>query len=64
MCDSSAYLLLEGREDLILEHIDHLETKETGIRLVSIFGEEKNLKARIREISLLDHKILLEPLSN
>jgi predicted RNA-binding protein len=64
MCDSSAYLILEGKENLILEHIDHLETKATGIRLISIFGEEKDLEARIRGISLLDHKILLEPLNN
>jgi|WetSurMetagenome_2_1015567.scaffolds.fasta_scaffold738088_2 predicted RNA-binding protein len=64
MCDSSAYLIVEGQEDLVLEHIDHLVSKDTGIKLVNIFGEEKDLKARIKGISLLEHKILLEPLIN
>jgi predicted RNA-binding protein len=27
-----------------------------------MFGEEKTLRARIKVLSLLDHKILLEPL--
>jgi predicted RNA-binding protein len=64
MCDSSVYLLIEGQEDLIIEHIDHIESKDIGLTLISIFGEEKYLKARIKAISLLDHKILLEPLVN
>lgn len=62
MCDSSAYLFTDGEENLILEHVDIVETQEDMIRLVDIFGEEKVLKAKIRKLSLLEHKILFEPL--
>jgi predicted RNA-binding protein len=62
MCESSAYLLKQGGEELILEGIDVLEVEDGLIRLVSMFGEEKTLRARIKVLSLLDHKILLEPL--
>jgi len=64
MCDSSAYLLTKDKETLLLEHIDFFESSENEIRLVSIFGEEKNIKAKIKTLSLLDHKIIFEPLSD
>lgn len=60
MCDSSAYLLSEGKEILLLEHIDFFETSENEIRLVNIFGEEKKINAKIKTLSLLEHKILFE----
>jgi predicted RNA-binding protein len=30
--------------------------------LVDLFGEEKRIKARVKRLSLVDHKIILEPL--
>jgi predicted RNA-binding protein len=62
MCESAAYLLKDGREELILESVDLLESEEGEIRLVNIFGEERRLKARIKALHLVDHRIVLEPL--
>jgi predicted RNA-binding protein len=31
------------------------------LRLISLFGEEKEIEASIHEINLLGHKILLKP---
>jgi predicted RNA-binding protein len=61
MCDSSAYLLSEGKEILLLEHIDFFEASENQIRIVNIFGEEKRINAKIEKLSLLDHKIYFKP---
>ena len=61
MCESSAYVLRDGKEELILESIDLLENKEGLIRMVSMFGEEKTIKAKVKVLSLVDHKIVLEP---
>ena len=61
MCDSSAYLLSEGKEILLLEHIDFFEASENEIRLVNIFGEEKRINAKIINLSLLEHKICFKP---
>ena len=63
MCESTAYLLKEGQEELILENVDLFETGDEYIRLVDIFGEEKKLKAKVKSLSLVDHKIILEPLN-
>lgn len=62
MCEAAAYLLKEGREELVLENIDLIECEEDQIKLVNIFGEQKKLKAKIKVFSLADHKIILEPM--
>ena len=60
MCESSAYIIKDGKEELVLESVDVLENEEDAITLVNIFGEQKRLKARIKSLSLVDHKIILE----
>ncbi|MBN1626187.1 MAG: CooT family nickel-binding protein [Deltaproteobacteria bacterium] len=62
MCDSSAYILTDGKETLLLEHIDFIESSGDEVFLIDIFGEEKRIKGRIKSLSLLEHKILFEPL--
>jgi predicted RNA-binding protein len=62
MCEAAAYLLKEGREELLLESVDVLKSEDGRIILIDIFGEEKNVKATIKSLSLVNHKILLEPL--
>ena len=62
MCEAIAYLLKDGQEELLLEGVDLVEPEEDGnIKLVSIFGEQKVVQARIKKMALVDHKILLEP---
>lgn len=60
MCESSAYILKDGKEELVLESVDILEHEEGAVNLVNIFGEQKRVKARIKSLSLVDHKIVLE----
>lgn len=60
MCESSAYIMNDGKEELILESVDVLENGEDAINLVNIFGEQKRVRARIKSLSLVDHKIILE----
>jgi predicted RNA-binding protein len=60
MCEASAYIIRDGREELVLESVDVLEPENGNIRLVSIFGEQKVLPAKIKKLALVDHKIILE----
>ncbi|GBC64101.1 RNA-binding protein [Desulfonema ishimotonii] len=62
MCEANAYLIEGSETQLIMESVDTVEPDENGISLVSIFGEQKFLKARIRSMALVDHKIYLEKL--
>ena len=63
MCEASAFIIKDGEEELILESVDVLENEGDEINMVNIFGEQKRIKARIKSLSLVDHRIVLEPLN-
>ena len=60
MCEASAFIVKDGQEELVLESVDVLEQENGTVRLVNIFGEQKVLPAKIKKLSLVDHKIILE----
>jgi predicted RNA-binding protein len=62
MCEAAAYVLRNGREEIFLESVDVLECKGNDIRMVNIFGEQKDFRGKVKALSLVDHKIILEPL--
>jgi predicted RNA-binding protein len=60
MCEANVYLVKEGKEELVLEDISILRPEKDELYLQNIFGEQKRIKARIKEMNLIDHRILLE----
>ncbi|OEU69901.1 MAG: RNA-binding protein [Desulfuromonadales bacterium C00003093] len=60
MCEANAYLIEGEEEKLVMESVDTVEPEEDGVKLSSIFGEQKFLKARIHSLSLVDHKVFLK----
>ncbi|PKM83107.1 MAG: RNA-binding protein [Firmicutes bacterium HGW-Firmicutes-14] len=60
MCEANAYILKNGTEELLLEDVDKVIPGEDGILLENIFGQQKIIKARIKEMALVNHKIILE----
>jgi len=61
MCEANAYLLTDGREELIMESVDIVEPESDETwRLVGIFGDRKTVKGRIKVMNLVDHKIVFE----
>lgn len=60
MCEANAYLIESGEETLVMENVDILRPEGNGIYLQDIFGGQRTLKARIKEMNLVDHRILLE----
>jgi predicted RNA-binding protein len=59
MCEATAYLLKQGQEELVLKDVDVIEPDGDNLRIVSIFGEQKVLKAEIHSLNLINHKVLL-----
>ncbi len=60
MCEANAYLIEDDEKKLIMEAVDTVEPEGDGIRLISIFGDQKFLKARVHSLSLVDHKVFLK----
>ncbi len=61
MCEANAYIIEEEKEErLIMEAVDCVIPEEEGIRLVSIFGDQKFIKGYIHSLSLVDHKVFIK----
>lgn len=63
MCEANAYLYEDGREELILESVDEVIPTGTEVFLKNIFNQQKTIVGRIRELQLVDHRIVLERFS-
>jgi predicted RNA-binding protein len=62
MCEANAYWFANGEEDLILESVDVVEPQLDGsLLLVNIFGQQKTVKAKLKLMNLVNHKIIFEP---
>jgi len=60
MCEANAYLRQDGKEEILMEMVDKVIPEADGIVLEDIFGRRKVIKARIAELALVDHRIILE----
>lgn len=60
MCEANAYLRKDGQDELFLESVDKVVPHEEGLLLENIFGQRKTIKAIIKEMALVEHKIILE----
>lgn len=60
MCEANAYLVKDGEEKIIMQNVDILRPEKDGIYLQDIFGGQRTIKARIKEMNLVEHRILLE----
>ncbi|KLU65761.1 putative RNA-binding protein [Desulfosporosinus acididurans] len=63
MCETNVYIRTgDDQEELFLEQVDIIEPSEAGLRLVDIFGKQRFINARIKDMNLLNHRIVLEKL--
>lgn len=60
MCEANVYLMNKNIEELLLERVDKIIPKDGEIYLENIFGQRKVVAARIKELHLVDHKVILE----
>lgn len=59
MCEANAYVEKDGREELLLESVNLVEPQaDGGFLLVDIFGQQKTVKARLKRMNLVDHRIV------
>ncbi len=62
MCEAHAFILEDGKERLVLEHVDRVEFEGDQAKLVNIFGEQKTIMGRLKTYNNSESKIVFEPL--
>jgi predicted RNA-binding protein len=60
MCETNAFIWTESGEEPYLDNVDVVRPEEGRVYLKNLFGEQKVFEGRIREITLMKHKILLQ----
>jgi predicted RNA-binding protein len=58
MCEANAYLIKNGEEELIMRSVDILRPEDGMIYIQDVFGEQRWLKAHIKEMNLVEHRIV------
>ena len=61
MCEANVYLIKGEEKQLVMEAVDTVEPEKDGLRLISIFGDQKFIKAQIHSLALIEHDIYLKP---
>jgi predicted RNA-binding protein len=54
-------MVSDGREDLIMEAVDIIKTEGAELFLQGVLGDTIRVKGRIKELRLMEHKIIVEP---
>jgi len=62
MCLSKAYVDRDGEGELLMEEIASLKIEGEKLLFKTVFGEQKEIKASIRQIDFMTHSIFLENL--
>ena len=60
MCEASVFCVKDEKVKLVLADVEVLRPEGEFIFLKNIFGEQKRVKGRIREMNLVEHRILLD----
>lgn len=61
MCEANVYYIdKDGKETLFMEAVDTIVPSEEGLIMENIFSERKTVKAKIKEMALVHHRIVLE----
>ena len=59
MCQTTVYLLENGQEVPVLQDAVSVLPMEDRVKVVSLFGEEKVIQGRIKQVDLLTHRIVI-----
>jgi len=60
MCEADAFVLIDGKEEKLLENVDLVSLEGDDVKLVSIFGEQKTLRARLKQYNNTEGKIIFQ----
>jgi len=61
MCEANAYIFRDDKEELVLKSVDMVTPHDDGgFLLVDIFGTQKIIQGKLKQMNLVDHKIIFE----
>ncbi len=59
MCEAVVYIERGEGQELLMDDVVEIKPEGKKILLIDVFGEQKLVSARIKEVRLMDHEIYL-----
>ncbi|AKL94542.1 RNA binding protein [Clostridium aceticum] len=59
MCESAAYLITDKGEQKIMENVVYMKPENGKVFLADLLGEQKIVEGIVKEIRLIEHKIII-----
>jgi predicted RNA-binding protein len=60
MCEANAYLSRDDKKELVLKSVDLVKPLDDGYLLVDIYGTQKTVRGRLKQMNLVNHEIIFE----
>ncbi|EQK44762.1 MULTISPECIES: CooT family nickel-binding protein [Paraclostridium] len=60
MCESAAYVLKNNNLERVMDNVVSVDPYEGKVYLTDLLGEQKIIDGEIKEIRLMDHKIIIK----
>jgi len=60
MCLAKAYVGSNGEKELLMEEVASLKAKNGKLLVTTLFGEQREIEASIKEIDFMASSIILE----
>jgi predicted RNA-binding protein len=60
VCDVKVYVARKGKEELLLEAVNHLRVEQGEVTVRNLFGEEKKVRGEVREVSLVKNRVVVD----
>lgn len=60
MCEANVYLVSQGKEQELMKEVLGLEVHDDHLLLTDFLGEQKKVRAKIKNIDFGEHKVFLE----
>ena len=60
MCEATVFLASGGRERKIMENVVAMRPEGDCIFLADLLGEQRLVRAQIKDVDLLHHRVVLE----
>ena len=60
MCEADAYISKDDQKELVLKSVDLVKPQDDGYLLVDIYGTQKIVKGRLKQMNLVNHEIVFE----
>jgi len=60
MCQSRVVTVRGGQEEVVMDDVVTVRPQDDHLFLQDLYGRQKLIRARIKELQLMDHRVVIE----